>query len=504
VANEERFTIEAWDESSAKAGWWKRKKGQPFFSIFNFMDAHQSRTMTHHYDWYEEHVIGQIPQESRIGVDELPMPPFYRDSKEMRTQMGRVYNSLKLTDNKIGTLLKQLDADGLMDSTIIFLYGDHGQGIPRGKTNGIGLGYRIPFVIWFPKMYRHLSPWGTSVVSDELISFEDLAPTMISLAGGKIPDHMKGRVLLGPERDAPTTRLFLSSDRSDNGIDMVRTVTNGRYLYSRNYMPFMPEVRYIRYMEIGEIKQIMRNDLAAGKLNDVQRSIFEDRPAEVLYDLTKDPWELHNLVDDPALGPLLNEMRAALDNNVLNSRDVMFLPEYEISRIAATATPYEFRQNDAQYPLNEIYQAASLSGLRADDIAAKQIAMLRHQNRVVRYWAGVGLRSQEDSVLKRYREILLKAMKDDYPPVSITASSICYDVFGDDKALEQLVMHSQNSDPHLALLTINYLLYVRRPDPFAPTIKNLLARKGLTYNVSAAAKDFLGRLGLIPNDFENR
>src|SRR5690606_23907152 len=130
--------------------------------------------------------------------------------------------------------------------------GDHGEGIPRGKTNGINLGYRVPFFIWFPPKFKHLSPWGTGTVSQELISFEDLAPSMISLAGGDLPAHLRGRVLMGKERSKPVDKLFLSSDRSDNGIDMVRTVTNGRYVYSRNFMPFMPEARYIRYMEIGE------------------------------------------------------------------------------------------------------------------------------------------------------------------------------------------------------------------------------------------------------------
>lgn len=264
IAREKEFISEAWNERSLKAGWWNRKPGQPFFAVVNFEDSHQSRTMTHPYEWYQEHVLGELPPGDRISEAEFEMPPFYRDSPEMRKQISRVYNSIKLTDNKIAGLLERLERDGLMDSTIIFFYGDHGQGIPRAKTNGINLGHRVPFVIWFPPMYRHLSPWGTGRVSDELISFEDLAPTLISLAGGKVPAHMKGRILLGASRTPPVDKLFLTTDRSDNGIDMVRSVTNGRYFYSRNLMPFMPEARYIRYMEIADIKKIMRRDLAAG------------------------------------------------------------------------------------------------------------------------------------------------------------------------------------------------------------------------------------------------
>ncbi|MCL4484167.1 MAG: sulfatase, partial [Bacteroidetes bacterium] len=275
VANAGKFTKEAWNESSNKAGWWNRKPGQPFFAVFNFMDSHQSRTMTEPYSWYLKNVLDKLPESERIGENDFKMPPFYRDSPEMHRQFARVYNSLKLTDNEIGTLLKKLDDGHLRDSTIIFFYADHGEGEPRGKTNGINLGYRVPFVIWFPEMYKNLSPWGTSgVVTDELLDFEDLAPTLISLAGGKIPDYLTGRILMGRNRSKPTDHLVLSADRSDNGIDLVRSVTDGKYVYSRNFMPFMPQARYIRYMEIGEIKQQMRKDLADKKLNPLQKSLF--------------------------------------------------------------------------------------------------------------------------------------------------------------------------------------------------------------------------------------
>jgi len=75
-------------------------------------------------------------------------------------------------DIRVGQLLKRLEDEGLRDSTIIFFYADHGEGMPRGKTNGINYGYRVPFIVWFPEMYKHLSPWGTGgVVTDELIEF---------------------------------------------------------------------------------------------------------------------------------------------------------------------------------------------------------------------------------------------------------------------------------------------------------------------------------------------
>lgn len=86
--------------------------------------------------------------------------------------------------------------------TFISCFADHGEGVRRGKCNGIGFGYRAAFVAWFPSKYRHLNPWGTGVVTDELISFEDLAPTVPSLTGVTPPSHMTGRSLLWPHRAA--------------------------------------------------------------------------------------------------------------------------------------------------------------------------------------------------------------------------------------------------------------------------------------------------------------
>lgn len=138
--NDEHFIHEAWnecygaggwgtffginedtfDENSAKAGWWHREPGQPFFSVFNLINSHQSRTMTNPYKWYEEYVLQKIPKDSMISEDKISMPPFYRDTPEMREQLCRVYNFLQYTDFEFGGILKQLKKDGLDDDTTSF------------------------------------------------------------------------------------------------------------------------------------------------------------------------------------------------------------------------------------------------------------------------------------------------------------------------------------------------------------------------------------------------
>jgi arylsulfatase A-like enzyme len=505
VFDEAGFIKEAWNECSDSAGWWNRKPGQPFFAVHNYIDSHQSRTMTESYQWYQENVLGKLSSEEQISENEFSMPPIYRDSPEMRKHHARVYNSLKLTDKKIGQLLARLEKDGLRDSTIIFFYADHGEGIPRGKTNGINLGYRVPFIIWFPEMYKHLSPWGKAgAVSDELIDFTDLAPTIISLAQGEVPAHLTGRKLIGKQRSEPASHLVLSSDRSDNGIDMVRTVTDGKYVYSRNFMPFIPELRYIRYMEIGEIKQQMRQDLKEGKLNQFQKSMFEDRPAEFLYDIENDTWETKNLAADPQYQKVLEKMRNQLNQEAIVSRDVMFLPEYEIAALSDSTNAYEARLNSVNYPIEKIYAAASLSGFRGKNIAAKQVDLLNDSNRLVRYWAFTGLLSQSKSDLASFKPAIEKAMNDGYPPVEITASVLIWNHYGSKPAFEKLKKYCLSSNNQLALQAIYYLIYSESKEPFIETIKAARAMDGRTYEVRVACMDFLGSLGLVPNDIQHR
>ena len=504
VDNVREFTKDAWNESSNKAGWWDRKPGQPFFAVFNFNDSHQSRTMTNSYDWYLKNVLDNLPDEERIAEDAFEMPPFYKDSPEMRKQFARVYNSIKLTDNKIRELLTRLEKDNLRDSTIIFFYADHGEGIPRGKTNGINLGYRVPFVIWFPEMYKHLSPWETSgIVTDELIDFEDLAPTLISMAGGEVPDYLKGRILIGENRSNPVDHLALSADRADNGPDMVRSITDGRFLYSRNFMPFVPQMRYIRYMEIADIVNIMRDDYKNDRLNALQKTLFAERPAEFLFDIENDVWETKNLANNPDYQKTLARMRAQLDEEILMSRDAHFLPEYEIALISEKEAVYEYRLDDIKYPFEEIYKAASLSGKRGSKIARKQVRLLKSKNKIVRYWAALGLRSQSASIIQSHKSDISSAINDPYPPVSVIASAISFQNFSDDNSEKKLQEYCKDDNQHIALMAINLILYMENKQPFIETIEAIYDKPGNPYTIKAACLDFLGILKLVPNDFEH-
>jgi len=468
-----RIIQESWDESSPRAGWWNRKPGQPFFAVFNFIDSHESRVMTNPWEVYKNQVLDQLGEAERIDPAEVTMPPFLRDTPEMRREHSRIYNGLHLTDKKIDTLLTALKADGLMDSTIIFFFADHGEAMPRGKSNSIGLGYRVPFIIWLPEMYQHLSPWGIKTVTDEPVCFMDLAPTLLSLAGIGIPGYMEGRALLGDQRADAGTYLFLSNDRSGEARDLERSVTDGQFLYTRVYMPHLPEHRWQKYHDYAAISEIMNKDYRQGKLSRLQGLTFQHREAEYLYDLGKDPWELYNLAADPELSLELQRFRKVLDEHLLKIRDIHFLPEYELDSISRTSTPFEYRMNELCYPFEMIFEAASMSGM-GEEVLDEQLRLLDHSSGVVRYWAALGLRAQK-RLPESSRETILKILHDPYLPARIALYGVAQHFFGSPTAGKGLSRCLRAHHPHLALQAVQTLLYLEeeKARTFLPEIRQL-------------------------------
>ena len=262
-------------------------------------------------------------------------------------------------------------------------------------------------------------------------------------------------------------------------------------------MPYMPQMRYINYLEIAEITQQMRLDFKNNQLNSLQKSLFNQRNAEVLYDIENDLWETKNLVKDPKYKTVLSKMRNQLKVGVLKSKDIHFATEYEIGLISKYETPYEYRLDQKKYQFKKIFKAALLSGIRNHNTAIKQIKLLESDNKIVRYWAVVGLMSQEKNTINSYQKKLKNLLADVYPPVAITAAAILYENFRDKESMKVLLKFSKSDNMDLSLMTINYLLYVNDKTPFIETIKDVHTMPKLNYNVKAACMDFLSVLGMV-------
>jgi hypothetical protein len=221
----------------------------------------------------------------------------------------------------VGELLDQLEEDGLAEKTIVILWSDHGEGLPRGKRWPYDAGIHIPLIVRWP---GQLEPGS---VSQQLVSLIDLGPTMLSLAGIGLPRHLQGRPFLGPQA-IEREYIFATRDRHDETYDMVRAARDRRFKYIRNFYPENPYLLWIPYRNRHPVVQEMWRLHAEGQLDGPQALMFQyPRPTEELYDTESDPFEMNNLAENPAHRGTLERLRRALDDWRARYGDLGDLPE---------------------------------------------------------------------------------------------------------------------------------------------------------------------------------
>jgi len=221
-------TGRVWDVSSRNAHWKTRKQGQPFFAVFNLTISHESQ------------IRNKIEESNRIhDPARARVPAYHPDTPEVRRDWAQYYDRITMMDREAGDNLQQLQKAGLSDNTIIFFYSDHGSGMPRSKRSACNSGLNVPFIVYFPEKWRHLAPkdYQPGGASDRLISFIDLAPTVLSLAEIKPPEWMQGAPFCGKYEALEPEFSFGFRGRMDERYDLVRSVRDKRYMYVRNYMP---------------------------------------------------------------------------------------------------------------------------------------------------------------------------------------------------------------------------------------------------------------------------
>ena len=303
--------LTAWDENSRKAHWKHHPKDKPFFAVFNIGVTHESRL------WRNEN----LPL--TVSPDSVTVPPFLPDNAATRESVARMYSNVELMDKKVGRLIQELKDAGLYDNTIIFFYSDHGGPLPREKREIYDTGLKVPFLVKDINSRRK----GRT---DRMISFVDLAPTILSLTHTPIPDYIEGKAFLGAQQAPPRQYIYGSSDRFDECTDRIRAVRNKRYLYVKNDYPELPKYKDLRYRKKIPMMQVFLKLHKEGKLNPVQESWFQTKTVEELYDCQKDPYQLKDLSGKPEYQAVLKEMRKALHQHLDGKKDYGKMPESEM------------------------------------------------------------------------------------------------------------------------------------------------------------------------------
>ena len=207
-----------------------------------------------------------------------PHFPYHPPEPYSREYAAQPYDGeIAFADEQVGRLLRFLKEKGIYQNTVIVLCGDHGESLGEHgeKTHGFFIynaTMHVPLIIRLPE--SRLPEKAARTVADP-VSLVDLMPTVLGAVGLEIPSQVQGHNLL-PE---------LRGDRTDQ-------LNRDRVLYGETFMPRI----HFNWSEL------------RGSEN--TKYHFIDAPRPELYDLSKDPGEVHNLFTEKKA--VAEEMRAKL------------------------------------------------------------------------------------------------------------------------------------------------------------------------------------------------
>ena len=375
---------EFWDYSGGDyAGTWKkRKEGQPFFTVYNIGDSHESRAFGDHKD-------------ESIDPEKMILAPYHPDLPEMRNTYAKYASAISKMDSLVGQAIENLKQDGLYENTIIVYNSDHGGVLARSKRFLYSSGIHCPLIVRIPEKMKALYPKGKKPgsIMDRIVSFIDMPKTWVSLTGAEMTDNFQGRIFLGPNTEPESQYHFSWRERADERFDNVRVMRDKQFAYHKNYAPFAPNGQYLAYMHNMKATGAWERHHLAGKTNAVTGRFFEPRPSEEFYDNFKDFHNIDNQIDDPLHQTKIKEFKKELRRQQLKYFDSGLMPEEMRNRIIKekNTTVYAFVRDPKLYPLAQYLDYSDLALTRKKKNLKTFIKGLADEDPVKRYWSVIGL-----------------------------------------------------------------------------------------------------------------
>ncbi|MEM7456078.1 MAG: sulfatase-like hydrolase/transferase [Planctomycetota bacterium] len=378
---------EVWDQSSRNATWRNRSDSQPFFHMQSFSQSHEGSLH------FPEDNIGNKPTVANPA--DVFVFPFHPQTETFAYTNARYLDNIATIDEKIGEVLDQLEADGLMDDTFVFYFSDHGGVLPRGKGYVYETGLHVPLVMHIPENFRSLVEIERGEEVSGFVSFIDFGPTVLNLCGIETPEQIDGTPFLGPgvsmsevqQRD----ETFGYADRFDEKYDLVRSLRKGNFKYMRNFTPFNYDGLQNNYRYRMAAYREWRELFESGDLNEIQSQFFEVKPVEALYDLEADPYETINLIHDPQYAGEADILRRRLFELMGELPDLSLFPE-SFLYANAIESPVEFGLENK----DQIRKLLETANLALNDYSVARLRLedaLRDPDAMVRYWAVVACSS---------------------------------------------------------------------------------------------------------------
>jgi N-sulfoglucosamine sulfohydrolase len=308
------FTV--WDyEGPDMFNWRKATENHsdaPFFSMINLLITHES------FIWpvdmpatteIERSIVARNQRAlaafpAKTDPAKVIVPPFLPDTPIVRRDIARFYDNIAVMDGQVGQIIEALKADGKLDNTIVIWTTDHGDGLPHGKRNLYDAGLHVPLIVRYPDNYQ------AGTICDDLVSFVDIAPSFLALAGAPIPNWMQGRNFLGRRPSPRVNAVFAASDRMDEVPGKWRSVRTQTHQYLVNDMPERPLYDALSFRDaMPSMKELWRLH-GQGQLSPLIESQFTpNRPREELYDLRSDPEQTQNIAQAETSRAIMTAMR---------------------------------------------------------------------------------------------------------------------------------------------------------------------------------------------------
>lgn len=404
-----------WDECTKTASYNspKRGKDQPFFAVFNTVTSHMGRVRTFHTDGRRDYT------KEGIYTELLTLPSYVPDLPEVRSDYAGHLEAVQDVDTWLGFFLKDLKDKGLDDNTIIFFFSDHGGCVPRGKGYLYESGLKVPLIAYFPEKWKHLAN-GKSGKDNSLVNFTDLGPTVLSLAGVKPTKNMQGKAIFGEYASKEERKVqFAFAANQLHHFMPVRAVTDGHIKYMRSYISYR-QFALRNYYQWGMPSNKAWDKLVLGNhnTNPDWALTFDAHPAEMLFDLDKDPGELHDLSSSPEYAEVLAKMRNELSNHIRSTHDLgFFLPTSRTGHVLYDVVRKE------KYPMEELYKLVEAAGI--GDIASLPLfeKAIASSHRDMRFWGAVGYAElAHKKQISQCPQALADLLKDEDPYVASEAA----------------------------------------------------------------------------------
>uniref|UniRef100_UPI003217283C sulfatase-like hydrolase/transferase n=1 Tax=uncultured Draconibacterium sp. TaxID=1573823 RepID=UPI003217283C len=483
-----------WDQCDKKAHWKNRPEGKPFFAVFNTTISHESS------------IHKSIPNEKlRHNPDKVPIPPYQPATTEIKHDWAQYNDKVEDMDTQIGEWLKELDDAGLAENTIVFYYGDHGGVVARSKRYVYETGTRVPFIVCIPEKHKYLFPEkqpGTKV--NRLISFVDLVPTLLSIAGVDIPDYLQGHAFLGKQKTDNPEYAFMFRGRMDERYDMCRAVRDQQYRYIRNYMPYRIYGQRLEYLFRAPSIRSWKEAYENGKCNEAQSVFWQTKPVEELYDTENDPWEVNNLASDPNYKDVLVRMRTANKNWGIRINDTGFIPEADLINRAGEMPMYDYMRT-GKIDLPEIMEAAEMATLGKTENIDKLKTYLKSDESAVRYWGVSGLLILGNKSKSAIQELKTATSDESANVVSVAAEAL-YNLDEKEIAKKALLSVLKNPNEFARCHALNVIDCLEESSPeiqkgVVEMIANAESNTRNQYDMRAA-KWLIEKWNLNPKDYD--